>query len=145
MQTAVNETSLQELSEVEKRRDESPDAAAGAFGRLMGGLFVMKNDYWRGALRAFGTSLGRFIYLSDAACDYDKDKKSGSYNPVVLLGRTPEDMRGVLMQTLGAASAAFESMPMLRDEHILRNVLYSGVWQTYNESMEKRKDGEKRG
>ena len=64
---------------------------------------------------------------------------------MVLLGRTPKDMRGVLMQTLGAASAEFESMPMLRDDHSLRNVLYSGVWQTYNESMEKRKDGEKRG
>ena len=145
VQTAVMETSLRELSEVEKRRVESPDAAAGAFGKLMGGLFVMKDDYWRGALRAFGTSLGRFIYLADAACDYDKDRKSGSYNPVVLMGRAPEDMRDVLMQTLGAASSAFESMPMLRDEHILRNVLYSGVWQTYNESMEKRKDGEKRG
>ena len=145
VQTAVMETSLRELSEVEKRRVESPDAAAGAFGKLMGGLFVMKDDYWRGALRAFGTSLGRFIYLADAACDYDKDRKSGSYNPVVLMGRAPEDMRDVLMQTLGAASKAFESMPMLRDEHILRNVLYSGVWQTYNESMEKRKDGEKRG
>ena len=145
VQTAVMETSLRELSEVEKRRVESPDVAAGAFGKLMGGLFVMKDDYWRGALRAFGTSLGRFIYLADAACDYDKDRKSGSYNPVVLMGRAPEDMRDMLMQTLGTASTAFESMPMLRDEHILRNVLYSGVWQTYNESMEKRKDGEKRG
>ena len=145
VQTAVMETSLRELSEVEKRRVESPDVAAGAFGKLMGGLFVMKDDYWRGALRAFGTSLGRFIYLADAACDYDKDRKSGSYNPVVLMGRAPEDMRDMLMQTLGAASTAFESMPMLRDEHILRNVLYSGIWQTYNESMEKRKDGEKRG
>ena len=145
VQTAVMETSLRELSEVEKRRVESPDAAAGAFGKLMGGLFVMKDDYWRGALRAFGTSLGRFIYLADAACDYDKDRKSGSYNPVVLMGRAPEDMRDMLMQTLGTASTAFESMPMLRDEHILRNVLYSGIWQTYNESMEKRKDGEKRG
>ena len=145
VQTAVMETSLRELSEVEKHRVESPDVAAGAFGKLMGGLFVMKDDYWRGALRAFGTSLGRFIYLADAACDYDKDRKSGSYNPVVLMGRAPEDMRDMLMQTLGAASIAFESMPMLRDEHILRNVLYSGIWQTYNESMEKRKDGEKRG
>ena len=145
VQTAVMETSLRELSEVEKRRVESPDVAAGAFGKLMGGLFVMKDDYWRGALRAFGTSLGRFIYLADAACDYDKDRKSGSYNPVVLMGRAPEDMRDMLMQTLGTASTAFESMPMLQDEHILRNVLYSGIWQTYNESMEKRKDGEKRG
>ena len=145
VQTAVMETSLRELSEVEKHRVESPDVAAGAFGKLMGGLFVMKDDYWRGALRAFSTSLGRFIYLADAACDYDKDRKSGSYNPVVLMGRAPEDMRDMLMQTLGAASIAFESMPMLRDEHILRNVLYSGIWQTYNESMEKRKDGEKRG
>lgn len=144
-QTECIEKSIQALSEVENRRDASPDAAANCFGQLMGELFVMKDDYWRGALRSFGSSLGRYIYLVDAACDYDDDRKSGSYNPVVLMEKQPEDMREYLMQALGQASAAFEALPLVQDERILRNIFYSGLWQTYNETMEKRKDGDKHG
>ena len=127
-QCRVMEESLRELNAIERRREENPDAAANAFGRIMGAVFVMKNDYWRGALRSFGMSLGRFIYLADAACDYDRDKKSGSYNPVILMGREPEEMRESLKQILGAASETFESLPMLQDADILRNILYSGLW-----------------
>lgn len=139
-QCTTIEECLKELSAIERRKDPSPDVAANCFGRLMGSIFVMKDDYWRGALRAFGMSLGRFVYLADAACDYDKDKKSGNYNPVVLLDRTPEEMREALTLTLGSASEVFEAMPLVQDADIMRNVLYSGVWQTYNEAMEKRKE-----
>ena len=135
------EENLKELSALEKRKADAPDAAANCFGRIMGAVFVMKDDYWRGALRSFGMSLGRFVYLADAACDYDRDKKSGSYNPVVLMGRAPEDMREPLKQILGSASETFEALPMIQDADILRNILYSGVWQTYNETMQKRKEG----
>lgn len=145
-QTGVIEKQLEELSRLEKRRAQEPDAAANCFGHLMAELFVMKEDYWRGALRAFGMALGRYVYMADAACDYDKDRKSGSYNPVVLMGRQPEDMREDLKQMLGSASAAFEALPMIHDVHIMRNILYSGIWLTYNETMEKRrKDREEKG
>lgn len=140
-QCRVIEESMAELSAIERRKDPSPDAAANCFGRLMSAIFIMKNDYWRGALHTFGMSLGRFVYLADAACDYDKDKKSGSYNPVVLMDKDPEDMRDALKLTLGGASEAFEALPLVQDADIMRNILYSGVWQTYNESMEKRKEG----
>lgn len=135
------EGSLKELYAIERRKDPSPDAAANCFGQLMGAIFVMKDDYWRSALRAFGMSLGRFIYLADAACDYDRDRKSGSYNPIVLMEREPEEMREALKQTLGGASEAFEALPLVQDVEIMRNILYSGIWQTYNEHMEKRREG----
>lgn len=134
------ERSLRELNAVEQARDPSPDAAAACFGRLMAGMFLLKKDYWSGALRVFGDSIGRFIYLADAACDYDDDKKSGSYNPVVLMGWQPEDLREHLKQILGGASAAFEALPLVKDARLMQNILYSGLWQGYNEAMEKRKE-----
>ena len=132
------ERTLADLSQVEKRRDPSPDAAARCFGDLMAELFVMQEDYWANALRAFGYSLGRYIYLLDAACDADKDAKKGSYNPVLLIEKKPEDMRDTLELVLGDASAAFEKLPLIQDEEILRNILYSGVWQGYNEYLHKK-------
>ena len=132
------ERTLAELSEVEKRCDPSPDAAARCFGELMAELFVMQEDYWANALRAFGYSLGRYIYLLDATCDYDKDVRKGSYNPVLLMEKKPEDMRDTLELLLGDASAAFEKLPLIQDEEILRNILYSGVWQGYNEYLHKK-------
>ena len=129
---------LKELAVVEKRRDPSPDAAARCFGELMAELFVMQDDYWSGALRAFGYALGRYIYLLDAACDADKDAKKGSYNPVLLMEKKPEEMRDTLELVLGDASAAFEKLPLIQDEEILRNILYSGVWLGYNEYLYKK-------
>ena len=132
------EKSLRDLGEVEKQRDPSPDAAAKCFGELMAELFVMEEDYWANALRAFGYSLGRFIYVLDAVCDYDKDQKKSGYNPVILMDKKPEDMRDTLELLLGDASAAFEKLPLVQDEDILRNILYSGVWQGYNEYLHKK-------
>ena len=137
------ERTLAALSAVEKKRDPSPDAAARCFGELMAELFVMQEDYWSGALRAFGYSLGRYIYLLDAVCDMDKDAKKGSYNPVILMGKKPEDMRPTLELLLGDASAAFEKLPLIQDEEILRNILYSGVWLGYNEYLHKKEQKNK--
>ncbi len=138
-QCATIEGAMTELTDIENCRDPNPDAAANCFGRLMAALFMMEKDYWSGALAAFGYSLGRYIYLLDAVCDADRDRKSGSYNPVVLLDHPPEDMRGTLEMLLGGASEAFERLPLVQDEGILRNILYSGLWQGYNECLEKRR------
>lgn len=144
LQTAAIEDGMRKLGDVEKRQEPSPDAAANCFAALMAELFVMREDYWHNALRTFGAALGRYVYLVDAACDYEKDRKSGGYNPVLLLKKQPEDMREYLTYALGQASAAFEALPLVQDEDIMKNILYSGVWQSYNEMIEKRKDGNKR-
>lgn len=133
------EAALAEQSAIERRKEATLDAAPNCFGRLMAALFVMKQDYWSAALARFGYSLGRYIYMVDAVCDAEKDRKSGSYNPVLLMEKEPEELRDTLEMLLGDASAAFESLPLVQDEGILRNVLYSGLWQGYNEYLEKRR------
>ena len=80
------EKNLRALSEVEAAHSDSPDAAANCFGALMASLFVREEDYWSRTLRLFGASLGRFIYMVDAACDYDADTRKHSYNPVSARG-----------------------------------------------------------
>lgn len=99
----------------------------------MGELFVYDpSDWWADTLRAFGEGLGRFIYLMDAAVDLERDRKSGSYNPFVFTERTPEEMRSALMLLMGEAARAFEHLPLEQDVSLMRNILYSGVWQKFN-------------
>lgn len=112
----------------------SPDAAANVFGTLLGELFAHNQGTWANPMRTFGNELGRFIYLMDAAVDYADDAKSGSYNPLVQLEMQPQDMKTLLSVLIGNAADTFEKLPLVQDVHLMRSVLYSGVWQKFNET-----------
>lgn len=110
---------------------DDPDAAANCFGILLGEVFAWRDDFWADDLRRFGARLGKFVYVMDAAMDFDDDKRTGSYNPLVALGASPEDMKEDLEMLASGAAEAFERLPLERDLHLLRSVLYAGVWQQY--------------
>lgn len=115
----------------------NPDAAANLFGLLLGEVFAWRDDFWAEDLRRFGARLGKFVYLMDAVVDYEDDAKSGSYNPLVLSGEGPEDMKADLEMLAAGAADAFERLPLEQDMHLLRSVLYSGMWQQYYAKEEK--------
>ena len=77
------EDGLKRLSDLEKAKDFSSDACAGAFGDILAELFVYKEDTWANALRETGGALGKFIYMMDAYEDLDKDAKKGAFNPLL--------------------------------------------------------------
>lgn len=131
------EESLSALSVIEQNNSASADQAILFAGQLLAGLFVWKRDFWSGQLQWFGASIGRFIYLMDAAMDFEQDEKTGCYNPLIRLNIPPAQAVDMLMQPLDEASEAFEALPLVQDDHLLRNILYSGVWQCYNEKMKK--------
>jgi hypothetical protein len=137
-QCATIEEQLRALSELEREQREDPDAAAKCFGKLMECLFLYRKDHWEAHLRALGHGLGQYIYLADAAVDLEEDQKRGSYNPLKTLSPAPEEMRTTLMTVLGTASQAFEALPLVQDIHLLRNILYSGIWITYNRGTQKK-------
>lgn len=116
----------------------SPDAAANRFGELLGELFVFQDDIWADTLRQFGNQLGRFIYLMDAACDFDRDLRKGSYNPLVALGASQETINETLTLFAARATKAFEKLPLEQDLHLLRSVLYSGMWQNYRARLQRK-------
>lgn len=118
-----------------------PDAAANCFGMLLGSLFAWKNDFWATDLRRFGARLGKFVYAMDAAMDMRQDQIAGSYNPFLLMGRENDDLREDLELLAASMAEAFERLPLERDVHVLRSVLYSGVWQRFN-AKESKEHGE---
>lgn len=113
-------------------RAVSPDAAANRFGLLLGNLFAWQDDFWADGLRLFGARLGKFVYVMDAAMDLEADLQTGSYNPFAAMGTDPNDTRDVLEMLAAAVADAFERLPLERDEHLLRSVLYEGMWTKYN-------------
>lgn len=109
-----------------------PDAAANVFGALLGEVFVWREDFWADGLRLLGAKLGKFVYVMDAALDIDEDRSSGSYNPFVLMDAQKDDMFEDLQLLAADVAAAFEKLPLERDVHALRSVLYAGMWQSYH-------------
>lgn len=132
VQSGVINDCMDEISAVEHRRDTHPDAASNAFGRLMGELFVCRDDRWSPYLRAMGTALGKFIYMMDAAVDQEKDRRRFSYNPLEFLPDLADDhYRGALDMLMGECVYQFDKLPIVKDADILRNILCSGVWTVY--------------
>lgn len=133
---------LARLHRYEDGPEQSADRAADCFGDLMGELFVVKeDDYWAPTLRQMGQGMGRFIYILDACIDAEEDGKHGRANPLLALGggeRTREGDYALLTMLLGDAAAAFERLPMVQDVTLMRNILYAGVWQKYNQAFYRR-------
>ena len=127
------EDCISQLSKLEKENCPNPDLPAACFGKLMGELFVYKEDLWSDALRQMGDALGRFIYLADAAMDYSRDAKKKSYNPFIAMGKQQNwaDFDRYLKATAGRCAAGFEHLPLVQDKDILDNIIYRGIWIKY--------------
>ena len=137
-QCAAIRDCLARLGKLEKENCPNPDLPAGAFGDLMGELFVFEEDLWATTLRHMGQALGRFVYLLDAALDYDKDRRKDKYNPYIAMG-TGKDWKkweDYLVLTMGRSTAHYEKLPLVQDKALLDNILYSGVWMRYRKREE---------
>ncbi len=134
-QCAAIRDCIARLSRLEKENCANPDETASVFGDLMAQLLIYEEDMWAPTLGVLGDSLGRFIYLLDAALDYDKDEKQGKYNPFLAMGTGKDRARWeeYLVLTMGRATSAFEKLPLVQDKDLLDNILYSGVWVSYRE------------
>lgn len=147
---AAIEAWLDAIHAIESAGDDRIDPPVNATGRLLGELFVFRpGDIWAETLREIGDGLGRFIYFMDAYEDLPEDIRKNRFNPLKELRNKPdyeETCRSALMMMVADATRAFELLPVVLDEDILRNVLYSGVWSRYaylQKKREARQKGEK--
>ena len=145
-QCAAMEQSIMELSYLEKNGIEDPDAAAATFGHLLGSVFVWREDRWQEPLYRLGDSLGRFIYLLDAAVDLEKDAYKDSYNPFrKYYGLDNEErFRDILKIFLADAVIQFDFLPLVKDVNLMKNILCSGLWTVFDEKF-RLKRGNKNG
>jgi len=127
---------LAKIAEIEKKGEPDLDGPAGATGEMLGEILVKEEDVWSPHLRQMGFYLGKFIYLMDAFEDIEKDLKKGNYNPWSGSGKSRLEIadraQEVLTMMLSETCLAFERLPILRYEEILRNILYAGVWTQFD-------------
>ena len=136
-QCKAMEDCLSELRQLEQRNCPNPDLPAGCFGRLLGELFVYKEDLWADTLRDMGDALGRYIYLADGAMDYRKDRKRKQYNPFLAMGtgENHAQWETYLVLAMGRCTDYYERLPLVQDKSILDNILYSGIWLVYRSKV----------
>ena len=137
------EAGLKAMGEMERLGETNPDAPAAVFGWIMGELFVMDPDSPNAPkLRSFGEALGRFIYIMDAVMDLKEDLKKERYNP--LMAVTKLEPVALLSMLLSDCTAAYGALPPNRNDTIIKNVLYSGVWIPYASAHPEERHGKQR-
>lgn len=136
---------IKKLAVCERENTDQLDRVAGLTGKMLGEIFVFREDEWSGDLRKMGFFLGKFIYLMDAYEDLSDDLENGRYNPWSCYAKRDDfDQKAetVLMMMMTECAAAFERLPILKDVEILRNIIYSGIWTKFEIAKNKRKGSE---
>ena len=128
--------------EIEKSGSKSIDRAADPTGIMLGKLMKIlsqgKND--SRSCYDFGYFLGRWIYLIDAADDFEKDKRSNSFNPIALkFSDRPDSFfkseefknycNGLLNQTVVRLADSYRKMDLRSCgfSSIIENVIFKGM------------------
>ncbi len=137
--TSVVRDAMDETRRLENEKCASPDMLADVFGKMLGELLAMGLDGWEARLAyEIGLHTGRFVYIIDAVCDYDRDLKKGAYNPFLHAFDSEEEMtafrrtalRGVLTLETDAILRAvylldFNGKPMFRE--CIENIVIDGM------------------
>lgn len=134
---------VQKLHILEKEQESNLDAAANLTGNMLSELFDWREDVYAKDLRELGFSLGKFIYLCDCYEDIERDGRKGSYNPLLPRSQDPEfsgQCERMLSSILSTGALAFERLPLIEDSEILRNILYSGIWQRFEMATHRRRE-----
>lgn len=130
---------LRQLSELENQKCYSPDAAGEIFGSLLGeiSLFGIDDDLMRYAVYEIMFHVGKWIYLVDAADDFEKDKKENKYNPFLPNGPDRQALSNSLDKELLCCEETLAKIPggdpAIRN--IIRNILFYGTESVKNEVL----------
>lgn len=130
-------TCLEELTATEKKNILIPDIPAQQFGKLLGSVFSYPESENAKALYEFGFSLGKFIYILDAVTDLTSDIKKKRYNPLVT--STHDAVEPVLRMLMAECVEKYKLLPVSSDKEIIENILFSGIWTSYDAQKKGRK------
>ena len=122
---------IAELVKLEQEHSPNTDAAADSYARLLGTVMTDADVLQSHILYDLGYSLGRWIYLIDAAEDWEEDVKRDNYNVYACkYGRPDDAVRGQIEQslyyTLAQAAEALSRLELKRNRELLENIIYLG-------------------
>ncbi len=134
-----------EMMQLQKKAETdteiSIDKSAHPTAYMLANVFALEaeDEMQKRVFYEFGYHLGRWIYLIDAADDYEKDKKSGNFNPFVKINTENLEMymTAVLNQSLARAYDAYNLIEITDFKGILDNMILLGFPVTQNKVVNK--------
>lgn len=124
---------IRKLSELENNNCTDIDLPAAVSGEMLALCLSPSyiDDENIRQLREIGKNLGRWIYLMDAVDDFEKDKKLGNYNPLVLNFADSEEAADKSYEhmtfTLSQLALSYELLDIKANKPILDNIIYYGL------------------
>ncbi|MBQ7744747.1 MAG: hypothetical protein IJT85_04155 [Ruminococcus sp.] len=119
------------------------DKAANPTAKMISDLSALEggNDLQKRVLSEFGYQIGRWVYLIDAADDYEKDKKSGNFNPFIKADINDKDyINSVLSQSLARAYDAYNLLDIIDFKPIIDNMMLYGFPNKQNAVLNNRQE-----
>ncbi len=125
------ENALKSLSELERENCDSIDMVADKFGELLASVVSYGLEGGKARIaEAIGFSVGRYIYVLDAADDIEDDIKTGSYNPLKNANLKPSDLSVAVRLELSKLESAINLLDFSGKaslEGIIKNIIYLGM------------------
>ena len=123
------------LAQAQSRKGESLDSYTHHSGMLLAVIAeeIGEDDIQRRVLHEIGYQLGRWIYLIDAADDWEQDVSLGRFNALyeagLATGERLDTKRGfqLLSDTSATVYASLQLLPLRRYKGILENVAGPGM------------------
>ena len=78
--------------------------------------------------------MGRYIYMLDAVCDLEEDKKKGRYNPLSSCEDALIRAKRNIYMCINEAINAFELINIKQYKNILGDIIYMGMEDTFKRS-----------
>lgn len=137
---------IKELCTLENSKRASPDELAFCSGRLISEIacYGVDDELLCCAARRLGLTVGRWLYLLDAADDHDEDLKRGRFNP---FGDRFEknELKNALDALANDADLLLDKIPAYNEDYreILKNVFYYGMNEEVCKALYKEKKKER--
>ncbi len=142
----AEEMSAQKLTE--EKNTDSPDEAAHSSANALGRIMAYNINDPDGYIYRFGYGVGKWVYLSDALDDIEKDIKSGSYNVFVnkydlRAGDSVSDIKAAVTGTMnmcgGVFSEAYNKIENKSLTPLMENIIFDGMYITLDNILNKEK------
>ena len=139
---------LKAQNKVEQDNISDIDLAAEPTANMLSKLFALCSPKGETrALERLGYSMGRWIYILDAAADLEKDIAKKRYNPFKSQINQKENIKEFLNQRvvptlnmcIGEAETAFDLLEIMRFKNILGNIIYVGLEESQQGIINKEK------
>ena len=141
----IIEECMAKQGETEKKNSALTDEAAHYSAEALGKITAYNMNDPEGNIYRFGYGIGKWVYLTDAFDDIEKDIKSKSYNVFVnkynlknteLTEEIKDEITGTINMSSSVFIDAYENIKTKTMTPIMENIIYEGMHKSLDKILE---------